>query len=269
MAKKQVKPIVFKPVKPDEVHNDSLKEAIVTLRETRTRDNEIRMFEELQKAKLLVPVKFARDAGGVKLNFVMISAPDKKNFFPAFTDGQEASRMNAPEGDKREYVQLSLKDYEQIFRDTRGQAAGIVVNPFSANIVLERAIIGKLNTQKAAAVSGAPVNAQKGEVPAELPVRFDEPRVYPTALVNAVYEAGRTIPEISRIWYKQMLIGPNVNHGLIVEADSFSAEIAEKLKAAAEPHAKNIPVQILKLTPELDKNVIKDAVALYDRLLEI
>lgn len=269
MAKKQKNQAVIKRVNAAEVHNDSLKESFTALRETRTRDNEIRMFEELQKAKLLVPVRFDGSPSNLKVQFVMISTPDKKTFFPAFTDAQEAEKMTVPEGQKREFIVRTLKEFEPIFRDTRGQAAGIVVNPFSSNIVLQRDLISKLNSQKASAVSGAPVNAKKGEEPADLPVRYEEPRVYPTALVNAVYDACGTIPEISRTWYKQMMIGPNVNHGLIVEADNYTQEIEEKLKAAAEPLAKSIPVQIIRLTPELEKNVIKDAVALYDRELNI
>ena len=269
MAKKQMKQPVIKRINASEVRNDALKEAMRTLHETRTKDNEIRMFEELQKAMFLVPVRFEGNQGSLKAHFIMISTPDKKNFFPVFTDAQEAERMAMPEGQKREFLGRTLKEFEPIFKDTRGQAAGIVVNPFSENILLQRDLISKLNTQKASAVSGAPVNAKKGEVPQELPVRFDEPRVYPTALVNAVYEACRSIPEVSRVWYKQMLIGPNVNHGLIVETEKFTQELGEKLKAAAEPFSKGVPVQVLKLTPELDKNVIKDAVALYDQILEV
>ena len=269
MAKKQNKQPVIKRINAAEVRNDSLKEAMETLRTTRTRDNEIRMFEELQKAMFLVPVRFENGQGNLKVHFIMVSTPDKKNFFPVFTDAQEAEKLSLPEGEKREFLGRTLKEFEPIFADTRGQAAGIVVNPFTSNILLQRDLISKLNTQKASAVGGAPVNAKKGEVPQELPVRFDEPRVYPTALVNAVYEACRSIPEISRVWYKQMMIGPNVNHGLIVETDKFTQELGEALKAAAEPCAKGVPVQVLKLTPELDKNVIKDAVALYDQLLEV
>ena len=269
MAKKQNKQPVIKRINAAEVRNDSLKEAMETLRTTRTRDNEIRMFEELQKAMFLVPVRFENGQGNLKAHFIMVSTPDRKNFFPVFTDAQEAEKLSLPEGEKREFLGRTLKEFEPIFADTRGQAAGIVVNPFTSNILLQRDLISKLNTQKASAVGGAPVNAKKGEVPQELPVRFDEPRVYPTALVNAVYEACRSIPEISRVWYKQMMIGPNVNHGLIVETDKFTQELGEALKAAAEPCAKGVPVQVLKLTPELDKNVIKDAVALYDQLLEV
>ena len=93
MAKKQMKQPVIKRINASEVRNDALKEAMRTLHETRTKDNEIHMFEELQKAMFLVPVRFEGDQGSLKAHFIMISTPDKKNFFPVFTDAQEADRL--------------------------------------------------------------------------------------------------------------------------------------------------------------------------------
>ena len=43
----------------------------------------------------------------------------------------------------------------------------------------------------------------------------------------------------------------------------------KRLKAAAEPLSKNIPVQVLKYTDELEKKAVDGAVALYDRELNI
>ena len=66
-----------------------------------------------------------------------------------------------------------------------------------------------------------------------------------------------------------MMIGMNVNFALIVEADKYSPQLEESLKAAAEPLSKNIPVQVLKYTDELEKKAVDGAVALYDRELNI
>ena len=86
---------------------------------------------------------------------------------------------------------------------------------------------------------------------------------------HAVYDLCATLPAVSRVWFKQMMIGMNVNFALIVEADQYNSELEEKLRAAAEPLAKNVPVQILKYTPELEKKAVDGAVALYDRELNL
>ena len=87
--------------------------------------------------------------------------------------------------------------------------------------------------------------------------------------LTAIQPMKTTIPEISRVWFKQMMIGMNVNFALIVEADKYSPQLEESLKAAAEPLSKNIPVQVLKYTDELEKKAVDGAVALYDRELNI
>ena len=233
MAKKKKKQSVpqIRRVDAKDIRNDSLKQAIEAAKQARTRENEIKMFEELQKAHFLVPVQFAGEQPNLQIRFVMINTP--------------------------------------VFRDARGQAAGLAVNAFSSNIVLPRDLISKLNSQKASAVGAPAAPVKKGEIPAGVAVRFEEPRIYPTALVNAVYEVCGTIPEISRVWFKQMMIGMNVNFALIVEADKYSPQLEESLKAAAEPLSKNIPVQVLKYTDELEKKAVDGAVALYDRELNI
>ena len=268
MAKKQMKQPVMKNINAGEVHNDSLKEAIDTFKSAQTRDNEVKMLEELQKAKFLVPVQIMGDGKNLRPAYPMVTTPDKKNYFPVFTDEAEASKLKLPEGQQSQFLLKTIKEYEPIFRETRGQAAGIIVNPVSSGIVLKRDLISKLNSMKASAIP-AQTTEKKAEAPVNLPVSFSEPRIYPTALVTAVYDACGAIPEISRVWFKQMMIGPEVNHALIVEADQYTPQIETALREAAEPKAKNIPVQVIKCTPELEKQVIKDAVALYDRELNL
>ena len=257
----------LRQVNAKDIRNDALKEAMEAVKTARTRENEVKMFEELQKAHFLVPVQFAGEAPNLQLRFVMINTPDGKSYFPAFTDEAEAGRMNLPEGQQHSYIVRTLKEYEPIFKDTRGKAAGVAVNAFSNNIVLPRDLVSRLNTQKASSIGAPAAAVKKGEIPAGMAVRFEEPRIYPTALVNAVYELCTGIPEVSRVWFKQMMIGMNVNFALIVEADQFNAELETKLKEAAEPLAKNIPVQVLKYTPDLEQKAINGAVALYDREL--
>ncbi|MBR4455251.1 MAG: enhanced serine sensitivity protein SseB C-terminal domain-containing protein [Solobacterium sp.] len=270
MAKKQKKAPTLRAIDAKDITNDGLKQAMENVKAQRSRDNEIAMFEALQKARFLVPVQFSGQQPNLQLRFVMINTPDQKSFFPVFTDEEESRKLKLPEGEQNSFIVRTLKEFEPIFKDTRGQAAGIVVNPYGSNILLPRELVSKLNTATAAslAMQAAP-QPKKGEIPAGVQVRFEEPRIYPTALVNQVYETCGTIPEISRVWFKQMMVGMEVQFALIVEADSYPPEIETKLREAAEPLSKGVPIQVLKLTPVLEKQAINGAVALYDRELGI
>ena len=269
MAKNKKNKVKIQQVDVNTIRNDELKKVIEDLRAAPSREKEVRMFEELQKARFLSPVIFPEGAPGMQVRLVMINTPDGKDFFPVFTDHEEAMKMPMKEGDRREYIVRSLKEFEPIFRDTRGQALGLVVNPFSGNIVLPRDLVSKLNSKKASEIGGKQPEKPKEGIPAAVEAKFEEPRIYPTALVNAVYDAAGTIPEISRIWFKQMMLGMQANFALIVEADKYSKEIEEKLKAAAEPLAKNVPVYVLPWSEKLDKAAINGAIALYDRELSV
>ena len=264
--------VKIQQVDASSIRNDDLKKAMDDIRAGYTREKEVKMFEELQKARFLSPVIFPEGVPGMQVRLVMINTPDGKAFFPVFTDHEEAMKMPMKGTDKREYIVRSLKDFEPIFRDTRGQALGIVVNPFTNNIVLPRDLISKLNAVKASSIitpASAPQQKPKEGIPAGLEPKFEEPRIYPTALVNAVYDKCGTMPEISRVWFKQMMLGPLANFALIVEADAFTKEIEDSLKEAAEPLAKEVPVYVLPLNEKLDKLAINGAVALYDRELSV
>ena len=65
------------------------------------------------------------------------------------------------------------------------------------------------------------------------------------------------------------MLGPVANFALIVEADTYTKEIEDSLKEAAEPLAKEVPVYVLPLNEKLDKLAINGAVALYDRELSV
>ena len=82
MAKKQMKQPVIKRINASEVRNDALKEAMRTLHETRTKDNEIRMFEELQKAMFLVPVRFENGSGKPEGTFHHDQHTGQEEFLP-------------------------------------------------------------------------------------------------------------------------------------------------------------------------------------------
>lgn len=272
MAKKQNKKTAatqIRQVDAKTIRNDGLKDAIHTVRETKTRENEVRMFEEIQKASFLVPVEFAGQQPALQLRFVMVNTPEGKSYFPVFTDLSESENMKFPEGDNHAFIVRTLKEFEPIFKDTRGQSSGIVINPFSGNIVLPRETISKLNSSKATNAVAAPAAVKNGTLPAGVSVRFEEPRIYPTAMINAVYDRCASMPEVSRVWFKQMMLGADVNFALIVEADKYDASVENPIREAAEPLAKNVPVQILKYTDELEKKAVDGAIALYDRELNL
>lgn len=268
MAENKNKQVRLRQVSADQIHNDELKKALETLKENRNPQNEAVMFSELSKAHLLVPVQFSgNNPKNLQIKFILVNTNDGRSFFPAFTDEEEAKKLKMPDGKTNgQYIVRSLMEYEPIFHDPKTAAEGIVLNPMGANIVLPKALVSRLNSVQAAKKKETAA-LKNGEIPAGVQVTFSEPRIYPTALVNAVHDLCQTLPEISRVYFKQMTAGMAVSFALIVEADSFDESLSEKIHDAAVPHAKDVPVVVLKYTDDMGQKFLKGDIPLYDREL--
>ncbi|MDY2781130.1 MAG: SseB family protein [Bulleidia sp.] len=253
-----------------QIDNKALKEALTTLKNERTAANEQKMFAELKKANLLAPVIFsvpipAGKTGKIKLpkdakiKYVIINTKDGKAFFPAFTDMEEAQKLAVQPGQTVQYIARTLADYDLIANDKKNGTLGVVLNPMSDNIVLPTDLVNRLNRGEIA--KSAPVN-----VPQE--VRYGEPSVYPTALVNAVYDKCCELKTVDRVWLKAMYVGMVMQYALFVEAEKVDANLADTLKETAEKESKGVTVVVMKTDKKIMDTIIQDAVALYDKELD-
>lgn len=278
--KKKVKAIQGSPIV-----NPELKRAIDQLKQENSMETQNALTEALKNAKLLSPVIIdgepVKDETGRmtlkpnQVRFLLINSKDGKTFFPAFTDIEETRKFQVSgENDpKPQNVVRTMKEFDQFLRDPKSKAAGVVINPGSDNIVIPKNLVslaaGTL-TLAAAPVSDSP--AQQPQTPVNNPllnVRYVEPSIYPTKMINAVYDHCASVPEIDRVFFKQKLTGNIVSFWLAVEADTKDQAILDGILAAAQPLAKDVPVECVFVTDQMMKEIIKETVALYDRALEL
>lgn len=265
--KKQVK-IKMKQINPDQIKNPDLVKALEMLKENKTPQTEGAMIAELQKAQLLSPVILSGSKDNVQIKFVLINTKDGRSFFPVFTDNEEAKKLNMPlDGNKpapHQYMIRMITDYKPMFSDPNNQAVGVVVNPMGANIVIPKQLVLKLAEMKE--TKNREEKAVKdGAIPAGVSLTFSEPRIYPTALVNAVHDKCEGLKDVKRVWFKQVMVGMALSFALIVETDGSNDSASfETIKEAAVPHAKDVPVMVMKYSEELEKHAVKGSVPLYD-----
>ena len=136
---------------------------------------------------------------------------------------------------------------------------------YDDNIVIPKQLLGILSGRiKPVQQTAAPIQNL-----AAANATFSEPAVYPTRMVNAVYDHCAEVKEISRVWLKQKLMAGAISFFLIVEADSTDQALLDGILETALPLAKDVPVEAVFVNDELMKKVIGEAVALYDRELEL
>ena len=93
-------------------------------------------------------------APGSKVQLPMLNTPDGARFFMAFTDITEYEKWQE-KNQKLPTFALRLEEYATMIlrRDAKGNlcpALGMVINPFSANIVLPREMLAGMMSAKAA-----------------------------------------------------------------------------------------------------------------------
>lgn len=250
-----------------QVQNPILKKALENLKRERTSENEQTMLKALIAADLVIPVQMQGTGQNARIQFIFVHANEKHTFLPVFTDVTEAEKLKMPQTTSREYVVRHLTDLATLFKEPSGKAEGIVIDPFGINIIFPAKVILALANTKTASPSASKQNTVLSSA-----AQFTEPRVYPTAMINAVHDAARNIPEIQQIFFKQMIIpGTMTGFALFVKtaAGSVGTETAQALKEVAAPLAKSLPVEILSWSEKIGDTVLKDAVALYDAEFDI
>ena len=113
------------------------------------------LLQEVMKAQFLAPAvinpapqvneegKVAL-APGTQIHFPVLTAPDGKNFFAAFTDQMEADKWK--QGENAQYVTMRFDDYAGMIlrKGPQGEenpTGGFVINPFGDNLVISKEII--------------------------------------------------------------------------------------------------------------------------------
>ncbi len=259
------------PIPQGPIENPELEAVINSLVEGNSPEKQARLNETLKNARLLSPCDFdvdVQEANGQVLHvqpsqikFYLLNTNDGSTFFPVFTKIEHVSKMNFGEGVKPKNVVRSLQDFDKLLQEPGNKAKGIIVNPGLNNLVIPMNLIAVLCGRNPAP---QPVRPQ---TTAPLNVTFTEPSVYPTRMVNAIYERSEATKEISRVWLKMKLVGQAASFFIIVESDSKEEHVLNEIREVAVPQAKDVNVEVVFADERIMNTIVKDAVALYDREL--
>ncbi|MBP3891175.1 MAG: SseB family protein [Solobacterium sp.] len=266
-------------VKQEPITNPELVEALETLKAKRTPENEQRMLIAVHEAKLLTPVIFDTpipqdlSSGRVqlkdnaKMKFVLVNTQDGKTFFPGFSDIEEANKLPKQEGQTYSYIVRTMKDFRKMLRDPNSNVAGVVINPMNQNIVFPKEFM--MAPQDQAATTSTASFSQALSLPSLDSNAFHEPQVYPTALVNHVYETCKEIGGISRVWFKGVHLGMVNGYVFFVELEEEDKSKLEAIKTSAQEQAGEVPIFVERYTQEIQDKVIHDDFPLFDKELDV
>lgn len=160
------------------VSNPMLVGTIELMKEEDTPDHRNMFVTEMTRASFLAPALIdpepAENAEGKlviapnsKVQFPLLSAPDGKKFFMAFTDASEYDKWQEK---TRPLPTFSLKfdDYAAMLfhknsDGTTAQALGFVINPVGCNIIVPREMVANIMAARVAAARQQAAKQQAGQ----------------------------------------------------------------------------------------------------------
>ena len=137
------------------VSNPMLVGAIELMKADPSPEHNSLLIKEMMNAKFMAPAMVdpapVEDGNGVfkpvpgcKVQFPMLTAADGKRFLMAFTDKLEYQKWK--ESENQSFVALSVAEYAGMILRKDSQAAGFVINPFGANIVIPAPMLMQIMT---------------------------------------------------------------------------------------------------------------------------
>lgn len=234
------------------VNNSALRRAIAQMHRENTRQSQEQALEELGKAQLLAPVTVSATKGNqdAQVQFQLLTTQDGRSFFPAFTRREEMAMLD-PEGTGQTLV-LTFDNYApMILRD--GAAQGLVVDPFGDSLTLEKPMVAWLASQR-------------GIISQQPRLRFSRPEQWPQELARAVEEQAAAMPEIRRIWLRQMeREDGRTSILLVVDHDGQTAQVFSAIAQTVQTHMGELSVDLVPYTEKLGQDAAREAEPFYQK----
>ena len=194
-----------------------------------------------------------------KISFVQFTSEDNQVYFPAFTDWRE---LRKGERFKNEYIKTLIMSFEDFYAMAKDNGAGVVINPFSHNLVFSNGNILYMKQRKDMVETGkSEVTLKK-----DTHVFLGEPKIYPDAMVKALSDYSRKVKEIRSIWLKLMIQDQEQSYLLVVDFTGDRQKIFSGLADVARPYLpSNMYIDMVPYDDDFGRNASQTGKPFYQR----
>lgn len=197
---------------------------------------------------------------GTVMQLPLLTAPDGTRFYPAFTDKTELGKWEDMENPKT--VLLALEDYVALAVRSE-ETAGIVINPFSENLMLDRKMLEHLQRRKELLVTGK----TKETLTAETTMSLSDITEFPAELAKAIHKVAEEEPGVEQAWLRLMNKGGQISYLLIVDISlpGNLETIFDKIAESSKPHLHGMLIHIISYQSEFGKKATENVVSFYKK----
>lgn len=194
----------------------------------------------------------------IKLRIPAMSDGEGGFFYAMFTDKEEYAQWTGTE--KLECITLTFDNYVELIQENE-DIAGVVLNPFSDNLVFTRINMLHLKTQKELKTKGVAVHT----VTRDMQVMIGEPKEYPQELVEVLKRYLPDVPEVKRAWIRLMLKNNNPSLLLVADLSGNATEIFKELAEVVKPYLKKMYIDMVSYKDEFGRNAVEGAEPFYEQ----
>ncbi len=242
------------------VTNPKLLDAIREMKVDSSKEKQF--FKELSQARFLCPAKIdlknsPQDEegnviaqGGSRISLISISDNSGKNYLLAFTDWKELEKWNKFK--RQQALILPYEDYQGIILENSVSYEGVVINPYSDNVVLNKEMIKNLGSQN--------IKVEKGES-----VMIGLPKDYPTKMVEMLksyFKEAKVVNEAYLLW---MARGKDLSYLLVLDSEIPPQKLYPKVGELCQPYLKDKSLDMVPLRSDFGKNAIKNQQPFYKK----
>ncbi|WP_295352331.1 enhanced serine sensitivity protein SseB [uncultured Succinivibrio sp.] len=194
-----------------------------------------------------------------KISFVQFTSDDNQVFFPAFTDWKELRK-----GDrfKNEYIKTLILSFDDYYAMVKDSGAGVVINPFSHNLVFSNGNLQYMKQRKDIVEKGH----SEISVKEDTQVMLGEPKIYPDAMVKALTEHSKKVKEIKSIWLKLMIRNEEQSYLLVVDFAGDRKKIFSGLADAARDYLPSrMYIDIVPYNDDFGRKAAENSKPFYQR----
>lgn len=146
------------------------------------------------------------------ISFSTIASQDGKSFFPVFIDWEELWKWDSMRNAQPKTLIMCFDDLAAMVLN-HNNGDGIVIDPFSHNLLLDRDTLTRWCANKQLAKTGH----TEQRIEKDTAVRLGTPKDYPDAMVHAICEYARKNRDVQTLWLRLMEKGGELSYLVVAE----------------------------------------------------
>ena len=217
----------------------------------------VMLLSEEPEAKEDGSAEFKKDS---LMQLPLLSAPDGAKFYPAFTDWQELKKWEDMKEPKT--LLITFDDYAAMVLKNP-EIQGVVVNPFSENMMIERKLLEHLRMKKDMLLKGSSMQ----QVENDTEVALSEPVNVPGKMIEEMLKVMKTQQAVEKAWLRLMKKGEEISYLLVVDISLpvNQETIFESIANGVRPYLNGMYINMISYQKEFGKKAVEGVAPVYEK----